>query len=74
MTRTINEARRLRRGQVAVITFRCTTPGPEPEEGVIEGYWTGEIDAWGKRTIAPTIGGGAPVYLFDHEIVTVDPY
>jgi hypothetical protein len=54
-------------GKVYDITYRCTTPGPEVEEGEIRAFWTGEIDTWGKYTLQP-IDGDAPRYLFAHEI------
>lgn len=63
-------AKRLRAWQVCDITFRCTTPGPDVEEGEIRGYWTGEVDCWGKRTIE-RVDGEPPVYLFPHEIEEV---
>jgi len=53
------------------IEFRCTTPGPDVEEGSFRGYWTGEIDTWGKKIFRP-IDGRGPFYLFDKEIVYVE--
>ena len=61
----------LRRGQVSLIDYRCTTPGPEVEEGTVEGYWTGEVDTWGKLTIVP-VNGTPALYLFRDEIVAVE--
>ncbi len=58
-------------GVVYDIDFRCTTPGPDVEEGTIRAYWTGEIDTWGKHTFVP-IGNRPEHYLFRHEIVNVE--
>lgn len=55
------------------ITYRCTTPGPDVEEGEIRAYWTGEIDTWGKYTIQP-IDGSAPLYLFAREIIEAEEW
>ena len=52
------------------ICFACSTPGPEVEEWGFRGYWTGEIDTWGKLTIKP-ISHGRPVYLFPREFVSM---
>jgi hypothetical protein len=57
-------------GVVYEIEFACSTPGPEVEEGGLMGYWTGEIDGWGKLTVKP-INHGRPVYLFPGEIVAM---
>ena len=57
-------------GVVYEIDFACSTPGPEVEEGAITGYWTGEIDTWGKLTINP-INHERPVYLFPREFVSM---
>jgi hypothetical protein len=63
-------SKRLKAGVVYEIEFRCTTPGPEVEEGGFTGYWTGETDTWGKRTFQPI--NGQPYYLFDRELVSVE--
>ena len=57
-------------GVVYEIEFACSTPGSEVEEGVFRGYWTGEIDGWGKLTIKP-INQERPVYLFPGEFVSM---
>lgn len=57
-------------GVVYDIAYRCTTPGPDIEEGTVRGYWTGEIDTWGKHTVIP-VDGSAPRYLFRREFVDV---
>lgn len=62
----------LLRGRVCLIDFECTTPGPEVETGNLEGYWTGEVDTWGKFTIKD-VNGGPTLYLFPREIVGVEP-
>lgn len=41
------------------------------DHGELEGFWTGEIDTWGKYTIRPCDGGPAH-YLFFDEIVHVE--
>jgi hypothetical protein len=57
-------------GVVYEIEFSCSTPGPEVEEGVFRGFWTGEIDTWGKLTVNP-INQERPVYLFPGEFVSM---
>lgn len=49
---------------VYAITYHCQC---EDGDGEMEAFWTGEIDAWGKRTFRP-VDGSPEVYLFDHEI------
>lgn len=58
---------------VCEISYRCRRIDLEEprEEGTIEGFWTGEVDTWGKHTIRP-VDGGAPLYLFKDEIVDVN--
>ena len=58
-------------GVVYEIVFACSTPGPEVEEGAFTGFWNGEIDPWGKLTIIP-IKNGKPIYLFPHEVVSIN--
>jgi hypothetical protein len=70
----INEAHMLERNKVQVISYHCATPGPETQEGTIVGFWTGETDSWGKRTIQQVNAGHARFYLFDEEIVSVNKY
>ena len=43
----------------------------EAEHDTIRGYWTGEIDTWGKFTIMP-VSSHRPLYLFADEIVEVE--
>lgn len=61
-----------RKNELVDISFRCTTPGPDVETGTIRGFWTGEIDAWGKYTIQSVSSEQPTVYLFPLEIKTVD--
>jgi hypothetical protein len=60
----------LKPGRIYFIDYRCTTPGPEVEQGTVHGYWNGEIDTWGKYTIVPTTGTPR-LYLFRHEMTSV---
>ena len=62
--------RKLKRNVVSVITYDCPDCG---DGGTIEGFWTGEIDTWGKYTIQP-IDGSATLYLFARELVSVEEY
>lgn len=41
------------------------------EQDTVRGYWTGEIDTWGKFTIMP-LCAHRPLYLFPDEIVEVE--
>lgn len=68
--------KRLERNKVYTISYRCEIGGPgEPytEKGVIDAFWTGEIDTWGKRTFQ-RVDGGPTLYLFPRELVSVDDY
>ena len=56
---------------VCDISYRCRDIGYGVEEGIIEGFWTGEIDSWGKRTIR-RVDGRPTLYLFDDEILEID--
>ena len=56
---------------VCTITYRCRDIGYGVEEGIIEAFWTGEVDCWGKRTIRP-VDGGPALYLFEDEVVEVE--
>ena len=58
---------------VYTISYQCRDIGYGIEEGIIDAFWTGEIDTWGKRTIVP-INGQRPLYLFMDEIVGIEPY
>ena len=53
------------------IRYACRDLGYGPETGRIRGYWTGEIDTWGKFTIMP-VTSHRPLYLFADEIVEVE--
>ena len=64
--------RKLKPNQVCVISYRCRDIGYGVEEDVIDGFWTGEIDTWGKYTIRPL--DGPTLYLFADEFVSVEPY
>lgn len=60
------------RGVVYSVTYRCPTLGPDVED-VQDLFWTGETDTWGKITFHP-VDGGLPLYLFPHELVSVENY
>lgn len=53
-----------------VIRYRSRDIGYGVERGKVKGTWTGEIDCWGKRTIARP-NGRPPLYLFPDEIRSV---
>ena len=60
-------------GMVYDIEIHFKGLGPEgdgEEQGSFRGYWTGEIDTWGKKTFQP-VNGSAPYYLLDREIVSI---
>jgi hypothetical protein len=57
--------------KVYTVSYRCRDIGYGIEDGVIEAFWTGEIDTWGKRTWRQ-VNGEPPLYLFDDELVDVD--
>jgi hypothetical protein len=65
----------LQRNVVVNLEYRCRPNAPDydPEHGWLEGYWTGEIDTWGKLTILVVNDGSAfPVYLFPDEIISAE--
>lgn len=55
-----------------IIHYRCRDIGYGIDRGKVKGIWTGEIDCWGKRTIARPNGRPA-LYLFPDEIRSVLP-
>ena len=57
-------------GVVYEIEFACSTPGPEVEEGALTGYWTGDVDGFGKLTIH-SINHKRPAFLFPREFVSM---
>lgn len=60
----------LRPREVRGILYRSRDIGYGVEEGSIEGFWTGEVDTWGKLTIRDA-NGGPTLYLFPDEVVAV---
>lgn len=59
----------LTRGELAEITYQ---ERDTDTCGTVEGYWTGDIDTWGKYTIQP-FDGGPCLYLFSNEFVAYAP-
>jgi len=53
-----------------VVSYRCRDIGYGVESGVVEGYFTGEEDAWGKLTLQ--CNNGDVLYLFQDEICAID--
>lgn len=62
---------RIEAGRVYDIWYRCTTPGPDVEEGDMRAYWTGERDAYGKLTFVD-VNGGPARYLFAYELTNAE--
>ena len=72
----------LTKNLVCRVTYKCRDIGYGVESGSFEGYWTGEVDTWGKRTfhviehfLDPDGVDGEPadvLYLFPDEIVSVE--
>jgi hypothetical protein len=58
--------RTMQRGRVYDIDYACRKPC-EDEVGTLRGYWNGDIDMWGKRTIV-VVPSGALHYFFADEI------
>ena len=59
------------KGKVCAITFTQQFTDEPPE--TIIGTWTGEIDTWGKHTIALLDAeAGGPYYLFADEVLAVE--
>lgn len=58
---------KLRPAVVYRLTYDCTAHGLPDEQGTIIGFWTGEIDTWGKLTIQTA--DRHVYYLFADEIV-----
>lgn len=61
----------LESNKVCTIGYICRDIGCGIEADVIRGYWTGEVDVWGKFTIQP-VDGSPCLYLFADEIVEVE--
>lgn len=55
---------------------RDLTGHSDHEDGIVEAFWTGEIDTWGKytfRLVQPVlINGRDRLFLFFDEIVSVE--
>ena len=66
-----NRTRGLKPNLVGFISDECRDIGYGVESGIIEGFWTGEIDYVGKRTIR-LVDGGPTLYLFPDEIIVVE--
>ena len=62
----------LKKNLVLVITYQCRDIGYGIEEGTLVGFWTGEVDSWGKLTILPLEDPDLPLYLFLDEILSVE--
>lgn len=63
---------KLIKGKVCAITFE-QRHSDEPAQTII-GTWNGEIDTWGKHTIALLDSEAeGPYYLFADEILAVEP-
>jgi hypothetical protein len=54
-------------GVVYDVHFVSRDLGYGEEDGQFRGYWTGEIDTWGKHTFRP-VGTGPIRYLFRDEL------
>lgn len=63
---------RLAGGELIELSYRCRVnqPGDDPEEGIVEGFFTGEVDVWGKHTFRTS--NGETLYLFKDEILDTD--
>lgn len=74
----------LQKNVVCLIYYRCRDIGYGVESGSLLGYWTGEIDTWGKYTVrragewmpdddsAFENGSGHTFYLFPDEVIEVE--
>ena len=60
----------LQKNVVCRIAFQCRDIGYGVERGGILGYWTGDVDTWGKFTIQ-SVESRKAVYLFKDEITDV---
>jgi hypothetical protein len=61
---------------VAEMGYRCRDIGYGVEYGAVTGYFTGEVDTWGKMTFALVdpilMGNQAQLYLFGDEVEVVE--
>lgn len=70
---TIKQLHRVMKpGIVYRVFWESRDLGYGTDNGIIAGYWTGEVDTWGKHTIA-SVDGQPTVYLFTDEIYDVEP-
>lgn len=51
-----------------VVTLAYQSWTDPDDAGVVDAYWTGELDAWGKYTWQPVDGSPGPLYLFADEL------
>ena len=66
---------KIKPGQAVEILYASRDIGYGVESGILTGWFTGEVDTWGKRTFR--IDGTrnachACMYLFDDEILSVE--
>lgn len=69
----------LKKNKVVDISMHVRFSEDPDDSRTFRGYWTGEIDIWGKYTIIPVGDGHAnyivdsqPLYLFADEIDSVE--
>jgi len=53
------------------VVYQCRDIGYGVERGETAGYFTGEVDTWGKHTLRTL--NGPDLYLFEDEILEITP-
>ena len=66
---------KLLKNRVYDVSFECRILDPRDgaETGEFRGYWTGEIDTWGKYTFIVISDHINPIYLFRDEFTVSNP-
>lgn len=64
----------LHKNVVCRISYQCrdlSGRGDDVDQGTLLGYWTGDIDSWGKYSIR-RVSSRQTFYLFQDEIIAVE--
>lgn len=62
---------KLKKAVVSTISCQCRDLGYGVESLYFRGYWTGQVDTWGKLTVH-NIDSEEMLYLFPDEIVGIE--
>ncbi len=60
--------------RVGELKYEARDIGYGVEEDNLEGFFTGEVDTWGKLTFQPLDNHDTTLYLFSDEVVSWVPF